>query len=759
MPGLHNIISMGFRWFGTVLTIAVLLGSPVSGAWGAQGPGPEIGGMPQVAATAPIDSAQRLAVLENYGRLPLHFVENQGQATQEVKYYAIGSGPGLSFTRDGLVITLAPAPRKTAPASPSRSLPGTENPTKAARAKKPGPVVRLIPLGLRPGVEISGADPLPGKGNYFSGNDPRNWRRDLPTFGAVLYREAYPGIDLKFYGNGREVEYDIIVKPGADPGRVRFRYAGVQRLEITREGDLAIHLAGGGLLKQKKPVVYQEIAGKRVAREGKFKLHGNKSQLAYGFELAAYDHKHPLIIDPVLAYSTYLGGLTNVSAGYALAVDGNGCAYVAGFTYSPSFPTVNPYQAGLAGNDDAFVTKFSRTGNTLIYSTYLGGSDFDEADGIAVDQQGCAYVTGTTSSTDFPVLNAYQDANQGGDDAFVTKLNPQGNGLVYSTYLGGGSTDGGNAITLNTAGEAYLTGRTSSTDFPTRDPYQEGLWGYYDAFISKLSADGQVLLYSTFLGRLWAESGTAIALDADNNIYVGGYTESANFPLVNPYQNIYGGGAEDAFVCKLSSNGQTLLYSTFLGGSGDDRVLGLAVDGDRRIYVTGYTDSDDFPIYRPYQATRAGKYSEDIFVTKFEIGGQTLVYSTYLGGLYADRGYAIAIDGQGQAYVTGETSSVNFPLTPDAFQSTYGGQTDAFLSKFSADGQTLKYSTFLGGGSYDSGRGIVVTGVDRVYLTGLTSSLNFPTKNAFQSTRHGNQDAFLVKFGAEANCAIFLLLD
>ncbi|MDD2901980.1 MAG: SBBP repeat-containing protein [Syntrophales bacterium] len=331
------------------------------------------------------------------------------------------------------------------------------------KGKNAAQVLQLQPLGIDPAVEILAGEPLAGKVNFFRGNDPAKWRTNVPTYKSVLYREAYPGIDLKFYGAGKQLEYDLIIKPGANPKQVKFHYQGIKTLKLTKTGDLTVILPGGGKLVQKKPVIYQDINGRRVSREGKFRLLPGKR--SYGFELASYDTRFPLIIDPVvLAYSTYLGGST-FESGNGIAVDAAGNAYVVGSSQSADFPVQNAYQVDLAGGQDAFITKFNSAGNTVSYSTYLGGTNNDYGFGIAVDSALNVYVTGETFSNNFLLTGAYQVALTGASDAFVTKLNAAG-GLFYSTYLGGGNGDAGKNIAVDSTGMAYVTGHTNSNNFP-----------------------------------------------------------------------------------------------------------------------------------------------------------------------------------------------------------------------------------------------------------------------------------------------------
>lgn len=730
-----------FKYFVGVLT---LLGSVVLAAgqlWALAPPAPP-------AASPSVGPKSQVA--ESYGRLPLFFIENQGQLDSQVKFYSRGQGQAIFFTPQGMTLSL------NRPAKPTLSAPG-----KASRA-----VVQLRPQGTRPEVEILATEPLPGKVNYFRGKDPAHWRTDVPTYKSVLYREAYPGIDLKFYGVGQQVEYDLIIKPGADPKQVKFLYQGIKAMKVAKEGDLTITLPDGGKLVQKKPVIYQDIDGRRVSRAGKFRLlpdtHG------YGFELASYDARYPLIIDPViLVYSTYLGGSTVDAdeSGNAIRVDSSGSAYVVGSTLSLDFPVVTPAVqstyggGGELGSGDAFITKFNPQGSALVYSTYLGGGNDDVALAIALDAAGNAYVTGETYSTDFPLsATPYQDQLKGVANAFVTKLTPDGQ-LGYSTYLGGESLDTGWAIAVDNSGNAYVAGDTDSSTFPTLTPYQAQINGAVNGFITKLNPAGNGLLYSTYLGGGVADTLLGIAVDATGAAYVTGETFSFNFPVTDGSQLR---GVSDAFITKLNLAGNGLVYSRFMGGGvvddfsglGADGGMAIAVDAGGNAHVTGYTQCDNFPTVAPFQASLQG--NTNAFVAKLNAAGAT-VFASYLGGDGVDLAYAIAIDLHGNVYVTGETDSTNFPHVR-AYKSQQEGVIDAFVTKINSLGSSIVFSTYLGGALMDYGNGIAVDSFENVYVTGYTVSANFPTQSPYKPTLNGSGAAFVTKLRATDITPTYLLL-
>lgn len=701
------------------------------------------------------ESAAAPLLESNYGRLPLYFIENRGQVDKRVKYYAAGKGQTLFFTRQGMVLSLVRPAKPSEEETPgSLTLGSKGNSVRHGRPEGTAPaktsVVSVTPVGIQKGVQLKAIQPQKCLVNYFIGNDPSKWRTNIPTYAGVLYEEAYKGVDLKFYGRGRELEYDVVVKAGADPGQVRFAYNGVTDLRLTPEGHLALTLPDGGELFQKKPVVYQEIAGQRVVREARFAVKGSGARLVAGFEVASYDNRYPLVIDPVLVYSTYLGG-NNYDEAYGIVVDGTGAAYVAGYTSSSNFPTPNAFQGTFGGGSyNAFIAKLSPGGNSLVYSTYLGGSTDDRATAIAVDASGAGYVAGYTSSSNFPITaSALQKSKAGGQDAFVTKLSPGGDSLAYSTYLGGSSDDQAKGIAVDATGAAYVAGGTDSSNFPTTSNAPEILLqGAWSAFISKINPAGSALVYSTYLGGVYLDSANAIAVDASGAAYITGQASSPNFPTtVNVLQRNLGGGYSDAFVTKINPAGSAWAYSTFLGGNGDDLGKGIAVDSAGAAYVTGFTSSKNYPVTANVPQRTFGGGSYNVFVSKVGLAGDSLIYSTYLGGNVQDIGNGIALDGTGAAYVTGATASANFPTTNNVPQSTFGGARDAFVTKLSPAGDALVYSSYLGGSTWDWANAIAVDAAGAAYVVGYTFG-NFPTRNALQyGYGGGGGDAFVAKIG------------
>jgi len=690
-----------------------------------------------------VTATQKAAIIKTYGKLPLYFIENKGQVDEKVSFYEREAGHATFFTSKGVVLGLTKRyvkADKTVCLGKIKTLEANKNKDRKVTTE----AVSLSFVGANKEAKITAGDKKTGHVNYFVGNDKSKWRTNIPTYGVVTYKEVYKDIDIKFYGNNSRLEHDVIVRPGGDISKVKFTYKGVRDLKVNNDGDLEVSLNSGKLIEQ-KPVIYQEIDGRRVAVDGNYKIFENKvgvGAFTYGFTVASYDHTEQIVIDPVLVYSTYLGG-SALDEGRGIAVDASDNTYVTGNSESLDFPLMNPIQASNTGG--FFITKINPAGSALVYSTYISGSGGDNAYSMALDSSGSAYVTGLTYSTDFPVVNPIQVSNAGGQDAFVTKVNPAGSALVWSTYLGGGSSDFGFGIAIDATGSAYITGGTASTDFPMINPIQGAFGGGFDdAFITKINPAGSAFAYSTYIGGTADDEGHDIAVDGVDNAYVTGITASADFPTASPLQGAYGGGLNDAFVTKVNAGGTALVYSTYLGGISYEGGEGITVDNGGFAHVTGWTQSTDFPLMNPIQATVAGL--TDAFITKLNPGGTALVYSTYLGGALDDQANAIVVDNVGNAYVTGVTYSTDFPVV-NPIQGSNAGVQDAFITKINPAGSALAWSTYLGGTNTDYGGGIAVDGAGTAYVTGGTLSTNFPTASPFQGVYAGLRDAFIAKIG------------
>ena len=650
----------------------------------------------------------------NYGKLALSFETCGDQANTGVNYFARGIGYNLLLTPSEAILKLK-----------KPNVGGLPHPHGSD-------TLRLRLVGANKNPRISGRNMQPGKTSYFIGSDPRKWRTGIANYGKVEYQAVYPGIDLVYYGNQKRLEYDFVVAPGADPSRIALDFPGAKRVQVNTDGELVVSMDGDSV-RWHKPVIYQQIAGRRKQVQGRFILRGKRQA---GFALARYDARKPLVIDPVLMFATYLGG-SQFDTGLGIAVDSAGNSYVAGYTDSLDFPTTNPVSGG---GYDAFVTKLDRTGGRLLYSAYLGGSGGDEANAIAIDAGGNAYIAGITNSTNFPTTNAFRSTLAGGQDGFVAKVNPTGTGLSYASYLGGSGYDTASGIAVGAGGVAYVVGDTASLNFPTVSPYQAANGGSSDAFVSILDTNligSSSLLYSTYLGGSGDDYGYAIALQSNGRYHVTGRTSSSNFPTAFAFQSA-SGGVSDAFLTTFTPDGSSLYYSTYLGGSGAEYGGGIAVDMAGNAYVCGRTNSSNFPVRSAYQGSIAGNY--DAFVVKVNTTGAgdgSLIYSTYLGGADYDDAAAIAVDVWGNAYVTGSTNSVTL---------LFGLQNLGYVVKLGAAGNQLLAGISLGRSGASAGLALAVDPAGNVYVTGDTNADDFPIMpGAFQMIRAGYYDAFVAR--------------
>jgi len=689
-----------------------------------------------------VKSSEEKAILQETFKLRMPFIANKGQIQDEhVRFYAKTFGGTFFVTRDGeMVYTFTQAEAKTDKGS-----------NQAREISKPTTVKSWTLKETLVGASITlprGEDRSQTKVNYFLGKDRSKWKTSIPTYNAVSIGEVYEGVSLSLKAYGNNIEKVFKVKSGGDPKAVRLKVEGANTLRINANGELEMETEHGAV-KFSKPIAYQDKDGKRENVQVAY----NVVEDTYGFSVTGYDRSLSLIIDHLLAYSTFLGG-GDEDRGLGIAVDGAGNAYVTGSTNSTDFPTtLNPLQEDYSGVPyDAFVAMIDLTGSMLVYATYMGGDGDDRGEGIAVDGAGNAYVIGLTASSDFPITSNPLQATYGGGsfDAFVAKINPTGSALVYSTYWGGDDLDIGRDIAVDGTGYTYVTGNTASTNFPTKNALQPGIGGGIggtnDAFVSKIWPNGDDYDYSTYLGGLADDSGSGIAVALAGDAFVTGSTSSVDFPTEGPQLQALGGG--DAFVARIGSTGLPLHYSTSLGGTVSDSGRAITVDGSGNAYVTGRTVSIDFPTtLNPLQAMNFG--GTDVFVTKIDLT-PALVYSTYLGGSGQDNVNDITVDGSGNAYVTGwtgPTAGSPFPTTVNAFQPSTGGGADAFVSKINASGSYLDYSSYMGGGGSDQGEGIAVDSSGNAYVTGYTVSVNFPTVNPLQATYGNNVDAFVSKVG------------
>jgi hypothetical protein len=686
-----------------------------------------------VPRTQELGSEQGRKVLGSYGRLPLSFTENQGQADEHIAYYIQSPGRSVYFTKDGHALRL------------------TQGKGEDARAH----TIKVELVAAAP-ERIEGLESAPGIVSYFKG-PKEQWKTAIPTHAKIGYVQPWPGIDLAYDGHNGKLESIYTVAPHADPAQIKLRYSGQDSLRLDEHGNL-VYTTSLGEITETAPVLYQEIEGRRIPVEGRFVL---LDEATIGFDVAHYNPDHALVIDPTLAYAGYIGG-SGLDVGFGIAVDSAGNAYVTGYTESTeaSFPvTVGP-DPTFNGYYDVFVAKVNPAGTALVYAGYIGGNGNDHGWAIAVDGAGNAYVTGLTTSTEatFPVTVGPYLTHNGYYDAFVFKVNAAGTALVYCGYIGGSGFDTGRGIAVDSAGNAYVTGYTDSTEasFPvTVGPSLGYNGGVYDAFVAKVNPDGTALVYAGYIGGSREDQGLGIAVDGAGNAYVTGFTTSteATFPVtVGPYLT-HNGGFWDAFVAKVNPAGTALVYAGYIGGNREDIGLGIAVDSAGNAYVTGYTDSTEasFPVTVGPDLTHNGFF--DAFVAKVNPAGTAFVYAGYIGGSGLDIGTGIAVDSAGNAYVTGYTGSTEatFPVLGGPDLTFNGGIVDAFVAKVNSAGTALVYAGYIGGNGWDQGLGIAVDSAGNAYVAGYTNSdqASFPvTVGPNLTFRGGQYDAFVAKLKA-----------
>jgi hypothetical protein len=702
------------------------------------------------------DTAARARAGKAYGELPLQFERNKGQADERFDFISRAGGYSILLSSNEAVFALR------------------EQVASTTRTARTNPLLMKL-VGARQ-VSATVGEKSPGRVNYFKGSDAGAHLANVPAYTSVSYKSVYEGVDLVYYGNQRSLEYDFVVAPGADAAAIKLEFDGYDELELNEGGDLSIK-RGGAQLSMRKPLLYQESEGKRRPVAGRYVRAGEHR---IGFEVGEYDRNLPLVIDPVLGYSTFFGG-EGADTGTDIQVDAAGNAYITGSTTSTNFPlTANAIRKNYSGQSfDIFVTKLNAAGTAPIFSTYLGGANGDSGSSIALDKNGNVYVAGITSSPDFPTTEGAFDRTLGGQDFFVTKLNPAGDAILYSTYLGGTQGENRALITLDSAGDVYLAGNTYANDFPTTpnafrttvNPYGGlNFLNSTDGVVAKIhpaGAGAADLVYSTYLGGTKGDGATRPMLDSQGFLYVVGFTSSPDFPVTpgalktTPGFNNTGQLDQgfDGFVAKLdlrASGPASLVYSTYLGGTGDDECRAAAVGKSGDIFVSGTTRSGDFPVTRNALQTQPSG-GQDAFVIRLDTGKQGsagLAYATYLGGEADDGVEAMAVDTAGNAYVAGSTRSTKLPVTVGAFQPSIGGVSDVFsapggdgfVAKLNAAGTALVYFSYFGGAAADYANGIALDSKGNAYLTGLTFSTNLPLSSApFQTTHGGSFDAYVAR--------------
>ncbi len=684
--------------------------------------------------------------VQSLNKLPLRFEANRGQTDQQVRFMSHGDGYGLFFTPQETVLVLK----------------GKNLDTNIVTASS----IRMRLMGANPNPQILGKEKLVTKTNYLKGRDPSKWQRNIPNYSKVLYKDVYPNIDLIYYGNPHSLEYDYILFPGADPGVIEMEFEGAESMVLDDQGNLLIKTQSRKIL-QHAPKIYQQIRGKKEKVAGGYIL---KKDNRVGYKVASYNQELPLVIDPILEFSSYLGGTGGI--GFSdlandIAVAGSGAVYIVGEAGSTDFPTTTgAYDETHGDFRDAFVARFNATGTDLDFSTYVGGDSGDVAYGIVLDASLNAYVTGMTESDNFPTAGTPISTEVlGNRDAFVFQLSSSGASLPNSTYIGGDGDEIGRAIAIDSSLDLYITGQTTGSFSPLTNAFQSTFGGGdFDAFLVKLDAAG--VIYSTYLGGSESEEGRAIAVDDDNHPYIAGETSSSNMPVgdLAVYDASLNGGA-DGFISGFYNDGSGVFYSTYLGGSDDtnmDRTLAIAVNGSTsEIYVTGATDSTDFPTKNAFQSTHLSGNHIDAYVTKLDPninGSGSLIYSSYLGGGEDDQGRGIDINSAGNAFVAGFTKSDDFPtVNPlQTFSHADGAEDDAFVTVMSTPSSgngILFFSSYMGGDGDDKALAIDVDSASDIYITGVTSSSDYPTTNGVvQGTSSfgiSGSDTFVSKIAGE----------
>jgi hypothetical protein len=708
-------------------------------------------------------------VQASYGKLPLGFEANQGQTSSEVKFVSRGKGYTAFLTAGGMVLALRPS--QPVPVSATGNVAATAKSQSTTRT-----TLQFKLLGAARNPVVVGEDPQPGRVNYFIGRDPSKWHTNVPTYARVRYKNVYPGIDLLYYGNHRQVEYDFAVSPGADPRRIQFEITGANQIELDEQGNLVLETASGEMHFQ-SPVVYQESQGLRVPVAGSYVMNDSTH---VGFGVAQYDATKPLVIDPVLLYSTYLGGSGDDQPS-GIAVDSTGSVYVAGYTDSIDFPLATLGSLP-AGSTHVFVAKLDPTGSNLVYADYIGGNSQDYGYALALDGANDVYITGSTASSDFPLVNPYQATYPGSFNAFLSKVSANGSSLLYSTYLGGNGSDQPTSVAVDGLGEMVVAGNTTSTNFPMANAYQAtvsanqgGVWGNY-GFVTKFTADGSALVYSTYLGGsanvaydcgypCWPSPYSAVAgvaVDGSGNAYAAGVTNTYNFPTTSSAYLTTNTVQEDGtvgFVSQFSTSG-SLNYSTYFYESSGllTSIAAIAVDNSGSAYVTGVAFSDGtFPITST-SICDPGVYGFACgyaFVSKFDPTGSTLQYSTFLGPNNNASPQAIALDANNDAYVLASTASSGFGMVSGLESYTSGN--DLLLVEIDPVASTELFATYLGASVDEFPAGVAVDASGNIYVGGSTDSPDFPaTQGVLQNVLGGGTDAFVLKIGPSAAAAVAL---
>lgn len=662
--------------------------------------------------------------------MPMIFEINRGQADDDVRFIGRSSGFGILLKSNEAVLSLN---------SSAESILATDR-----EIERGNPITSKLHMRLEGAAHnavMRGEDPQETRANYRFGRDTSKWISNIETYSRVSYSNVYPGIDLTFYGNPQQLEYDFTVASTGNPRDIKLRFDGADEVSLEPGGTLILH-SPAGTVTHNQPFAYQEINGLRVEVPAEFK---RRDDGGIGFDVGSYDRTLPLVIDPVLVYSTYLGG-SAADTGRGIVVNSIAETFIAGDSFSSNF-----LRNATPTNSDVFLGKLSINGLLLTY-TFFGGGKNDTAGGLSVDAFGNLYLAGTTESPDFPIAHSVGQSLLGDSDAFVAKLTPTGDQFIYSSLIGGSGTETGVSIAGDAAGNAYITGRTSSQDFPIVGPIQATYGGGdSDAFVAKLVPDGNLLAYSTLLGGSGSENNdgkTGIAVDTAGVVYVVGDTQSPDFPTKNALRSTKTGPASssDGFVAKINATGTDFVYSTYLGGNDDDFAHAIAADNSGNAYVTGRTKSTSFT---GSSATRPSSSASDAFVTKLNSAGSAISYLTFIGGVPGeDSGNAIVVDSAGNAVIAG--SAGDGLTTTNATQSFSRGAGDALVAKLGPTG-TVIFSTYLGGSGADTALAVGVDPSSVIHITGFTDSTDLPTVSPLVKTNSGQRDILIARIDPLSN--------
>lgn len=652
--------------------------------------------------------------LTRIDRVPLYFEQNIGQTRSDVVFTSNTPNYKLELRRQDAIMTL---------------LSGTQEES-GRNLNNVISKLRIKPVRTNPDAEIVGLKLLPSTSSYFTSKTPKNWVQGAPHYSGVKYKSIYPGINLEYYGNRQELEYDFIIKPGADPTQIKMTYEGVDQVHIDETGNAILEFDNTALI-QKRPYVFQTIDGIEKEIEAEYAVYDSGADGTpplLGFRLlAAYDKSKELIIDPVLSYSALLGG-DLYDSGSNIAIDNIGNSYVVSRTFSVDNSDANATSVNCQNHcqSNVMVSKFSSNGSKLLWSVILSGSGDEDGSGIAVDDDNNVYVAGWTNSEDFPMLKAHDYYFDGLSEGFITKIDAHGTKLLYSTYAGNSQSEIITDINLAVNGDVLISGRTSAAKFSESDHLNNDPRINTDGFISRYSNDGQTRLFTKYLGGSQFDSVEALTSDKHGNIYVTGTTDSANFPVKNALFDQLK-GVSDAFISQYSADGKDLLFSSFLGGNGAEYGKDISLDTAGNPVIAGVTTSDNLPVKNTFDETRNGRDGDwDSFVTKLSSDGSKLLHSGYLGGSLGDYATSVKVDKQNNTYVAGYTLSDDFPVQNPIFKKL-NGKSDLFIAKMTASGRVLSYSTLFGGSHEESYADIEIDNTNSLYITGITYSEDFPS--------------------------------